>query len=483
MNILAFNFIFFICFFPLWIFAFKVTFTIKSLFLVVLLFFLILHNYLLRLFETKKLYFYIYLSFIFTFGVDNALSLYSDFILQTFQVKPSVLLNNYILGALFFIIIWIIIFFLLKKLNNDGVKIISTFILSILLFNFFFSEKLIRNFPDFNFSNQSEKKYNSTQLIFILDQMAGINSEASNLENGKLFDKLIKNFSQEHKAKIYKKVFSNCKMTFHSIPLMINFNTNKDCEESLKFSKPSNNFFNRDTIIKNKLFDNFNSISIYQNYFLNFCDHKNVVKCDQFSQFKKNIYIKDLNNLFLSQVIGGWKHYGSISANIVWRICLELNLIVSLEQSSVEKISLKDRLNLIEKDLISKKYDLILFHTLSSHEPYGFTESCDFDNLKFIKYRSYNYKQKLDAHNLDRICVIKFIDNFFKKIKDKNIYNNLNFIIVSDHGTRLKSLDNDALNVIFVAKDPGSFYQEISEKKYMQNEFSKYFKNNYKISD
>ena len=154
-----------------------------------------------------------------------------------------------------------------------------------------------------------------------------------------------------------------------------------------------------------------------------------------------------------------------------YRFLLQYNFILSYEQASGEKISFLTRLDSLENDLLSKKYDLILFYSLASHEPYGFNEECKFDNNKYIDYKFYDYDQRINAHNLDRTCVIKFLDKFMEKVKNKKNFNKLNFIIVSDHGTRLKPDPKDTLNSILIYKKNNGSFEEISEKKNIQKEF------------
>jgi hypothetical protein len=363
-------------------------------------------------------------------------------------------------------------------LNKNGIKIILIFISTILFYNFFYSDKSFKNFPEFN-NTKVEKTYNEMTLIFILDQMAGINSVASSTKEGKYFDNYLKNFSKEINARIYENIFSSCVDTQNSISLMLNFyeaKNSSDCNEGRNnFYKKSKNFYNEFNMNKNALFELFDSISIFQNYYINYCDHKNVIKCDQYTQFKKYEYIDGFNSRNLSLIIGGWKHYGSIFSNIIWRTLIQFKIISSYEQSSGEKGSFLSRLDAIENDFLSKKYDLIFFHSLASHEPYAFDKNCKFSRQNYINYKTYNYDKKLQAHNLDRICIIKFIDQFLLRIKNKDKSIKTNLIILSDHGTRIKSDPNDALNSIFIYKKNNGAFERVLEIENIQNVFKKIF--------
>jgi len=426
----------------------------------------------------NKIYLTVYLSFLFTFGIDNSLSLFSDFILYNLDSKSFFLTNNYLKGLIILILIFTFNFLFIKYLNKNGIKIITIFISTILFYNFFYSDKSFKNFPEFN-NLKVEKTYNETTLIFILDQMAGINSVASSTKEGNYFDNYVKNFSKENNAKIYENIFSSCFRTRDSISFLVNFYNPKNPSDCIAIEnnliKNSKNFYNKYNMHKNALFELFDSISVFQNYFINYCNHKNVNKCDQYTQFKSYEYIDDFNSNNFSLIISGWKHYGSIFGNIIWRTLLQFKFISSYDQSSGEKGSFLSRLDAIENDFLSKKYDLIFFHSLASHEPYAFDKNCNFKRENFINYRTYNYDKKLLAHNLDRICIIEFIDQFLLRIKKKDNTIKTNLIILSDHGTRIKSDPNDELNSIFIYKKNNGFFERVLETENIQNVFKKIF--------
>ena len=71
---------------------------------------------------------------------------------------------------------------------------------------------------------------------------------------------------------------------------------------------------------------------------MNFCNNKNVKKCNQYIQFKNYEHVSGFKDTRMSKIIGAWKHYGSISSNIIWRSLLTFNMIDSYEQSGGEKV-------------------------------------------------------------------------------------------------------------------------------------------------
>ena len=54
--------------------------------------------------------------------------------------------------------------------------------------------------------------------------------------------------------------------------------------------------------------------------------------------------------------------------------------------------------------------------------------------------------------SLSRICTLKFLDDFLSEIKKKKYLDNLEIIILSDHGSRIKMNDSESAlkNVYFI---------------------------------
>jgi hypothetical protein len=66
MSIRLYNFIFLICFFPLWVLQFNFSNLIKFLIFIVLFFLIYFNSLLLKSIKKKKIYLTVYLSFLFT---------------------------------------------------------------------------------------------------------------------------------------------------------------------------------------------------------------------------------------------------------------------------------------------------------------------------------------------------------------------------------------------------------------------------------
>ena len=179
----------------------------------------------------------------------------------------------------------------------------------------------------------------------------------------------------------------------------------------------------------------------------------------------------------MSRIVGGWKHHGSILANITWRLFLHYNLIDSFEQSGGEKGSFVSLLQNVEKDVLSNRYDLIFVHSLATHSPYGFDLNCDYDGEKYITYRHLSYEKKIEGQNIDRFCTLKFMEKSLKNIIQKNNEKKIQFFILSDHGTRLKEDKDSYLKTIFIHRNFAKNFKENNSETTIQKIFVDIFKN------
>ena len=84
--------------------------------------------------------------------------------------------------------------------------------------------------------------------------------------------------------------------------------------------------------------------------------------------------------------------------------------------------------------------------------------------------------KKRAQHNLERECVAFYLNNFFKLLKEKNIYNDLEIMIFSDHDSRIAE-DRLGSSVIFAKKESNSETSKIITKKTYSNLI---FADNYK---
>ena len=130
------------------------------------------------------------------------LSIFSDFIIpNASNFRP---INTYVVGIIFLSTLFGINFLILKKLETKGAIIIFSFILSSLFYSFQFSDKTFSNFSDFR-KETIKNEFDKITIIFIMDQMAGIESDASRTDLGRRFDKYAIKFSKSKEKTILAK--------------------------------------------------------------------------------------------------------------------------------------------------------------------------------------------------------------------------------------------------------------------------------------
>ena len=161
----------------------------------------------------------------------------------------------------------------------------------------------------------------------------------------------------------------------------------------------------------------------------------------------------------------------------MWRILRQFDLIDVTISPQGEKASLPFLFDQIKDDMSSKKFDLILDHTLVPHKTYGYNSQCNYVGKKSLG--NYNNSLSIEKHtlyhNIDRTCTIKFIDEFLDEIKREKInYKKIYFL--SDHGSR-NIMDNplSSLSVIYFTKEKSKKYKNIKKKSILQTEFKKTF--------
>ena len=111
------------------------------------------------------------------------------------------------------------------------------------------------------------------------------------------------------------------------------------------------------------------------------------------------------------------------------------------------------------------------------HKPYGYNENCEYDGKRSMRYYKMSILDKVTQHNIERECVIKFLDKMFEKIILTDSWQDLNIAIFSDHGARVskENFNESYFSSIFAVKSKNlkSFGRnDISSIQYL---FSKYF--------
>ena len=104
------------------------------------------------------------------------------------------------------------------------------------------------------------------------------------------------------------------------------------------------------------------------------------------------------------------------------------------------------------------------------HIPFAFNSKCEYDGDKSINYNRISLNKKRIQHNLEKLCLIKYLDQFFLKLKKINKFENFEIIIFSDHDSRIVDDDNIKNDVIFVHKQKNSKNSLIEKKNISIND-------------
>ena len=471
----------FICVFPVWILSKNIFFLEKLYYLIPYFLFYLSLVFFLSKNQIKKSTL-IFLSLLTSYGLDQNLSLNLNIIKpnQSFleQYFSNIYYSDFFL--LIFIFLFVYFFFLLTN-KEQTTKIIFSFLLVTFVFktsNVLFKSIEIINF-DYSPKIELGDSYKKQTLFIILDEMSGMNSEAKNFEYGELFNEKILNFSEIFDFEVYTNTYSISEYSKISIPSFLNFIDGDPNEFLEKNFIGKAKKFNDYDVIKNRFFEKFNNISVYQTIHLNYCNQKNVKKCYQFDPYQSNQQnLEGSKNNIFSKFFTLWKIDGSSAAKIFWKTFQLLGITDNIAEPQAHKIFLPNMLNKIKTDLIENKYDLIFAHFLAPHRPFGFNKECLYDGKVSSFNTSMKYEQKMIQHNIERVCMIKILNSFFDDLKNKINYQALDVIILSDHDARIKTLELKQTPVFKGNYERGGnsdvstaiFISKIGEQKFKKNE-------------
>ena len=284
----------------------------------------------------------------------------------------------------------LIIFF--KTDQKKTTQIFLVTISALFLFSIFDDTKSYKKIPYFE-SDKKEKKTETT-LVLIWDEMSGLNSLSSKTKEGQVVDDNFKKLFEKYNFDYYSNAFTISDGSTSSLTTLLNFK--QDFDNLNSYVVKSNEYFSEYEIKQNLFFNNFDSISVIQNIHINYCNNSSVSKCYQYNPLNLKLLNTDIDSF--SKIISSWSLNGSIIGKFTWRILKQLNLIQSTLEPEGEKLFIRQILDYIQTDLISKKFDLVFAHLLVPHKPYGFNSNCEYNvklsNLnKYLKKRKYQTTQ------------------------------------------------------------------------------------------
>ena len=472
MNLLKTNILCFAAFFP--IFTLKSNLNFYEIVLSILFFLipiLILNYVLIKKQLLNNFFSKLYLSLLIVLSVDNTLGLWNGLIQPFKNTLIDIFRVIYFPSLLFLLILIVIFYIIITYTEKKFLNIILVFISTIFLFSIFDQTKSYKKLKDYELENK--KIFSNTNVVLILDEMSGLNSFESKNDNNQKFDVKIKSFFKKNNFEFYSNIKSTSSNSVSSISSLLNLTSDFVRKKTVRESK---NYFYEYEMLENLFFEKFKNISVYQNIHMDFCTVENVSKCKTYNPFNQKVFLDGFKNTFFTKIISLWKLNGSIISTIAWRTLREIRVVDSILEPEGHKISFNDLFNNISNDIVSKSYDLIFIHTLVPHRPYGFDKNCKYDGKLSLRNNFFSEKQHVNQHNIERNCVVNFLDEFINDLKINNKLNSINFTILSDHGARIKKDDESSnLSVIFAIKNENTSYKEFSEDSISQKVFRELF--------
>ena len=373
-------------------------------------------------------------------------------------------------------------FIIVKFIKINGVKILFSFLIIIFIFNIFDKNKFYSNFPKKVLSENTKEitKKHKKKIVIIFDEMSGFNSADNNVKNGQKINRDIFDYFTNKNFDIYTNVYALFRDTDQSLGSILNFINNKDDylkideKKEVHFMKKSNNFFVSNNLISNKFFDlNENqNIVVTQSMYINYCKHPKVIICNQFNPYDKKIkFLEGFKNTKPTRYISFYRNNGSVTSYFIWRILLELRIIDTILDPAGEKAAINYIFDQLFKDIKDHDNSTLFFsHILVPHIPYTYDEACKFDGNRSIDFNRISVSQKRIRHNLEKKCLIQYLDIFFQKLEQIKKFDDFEIVIFSDHDSRIVNSKKIFNNVIFVHKKKNSIKSKINENELSLNE-------------
>ena len=473
MNLKKTNFLIFICFFPTFIFRSnlsisEIIFTL-SIFLAPIL---IINNVIIKKEILNSFFFKFYLSLITAFGIDNHLGLWNGVIQPLRYDLIDFFGIIYIPGLLLLIFILVLINFIVLIGKDKFFNVILIFLCTIFLFGIFDQTKSYKKVK--NFIIENDITYNKTKLIIVFDEMSGLTSFESSNYGGSKFNTFARKFFKKHNFEFYSDVESVTNNTGASLSAMFNFTESPITRDEVL--KKSSSFFHEYELTKNIFFNKYKDIAIYQSIHIDFCNPTNVSKCESYNPYTQKNFLNGFKDSYLSKIVSIWKLNGSIVSALIWRSLREVRVIDSLLEPEGHKAAFQSLFQSIEKDIYSKKFDLIFVHTLVPHLPYGFDPNCNYDGARSIGNRYLSESEKVKQHNIGRKCTLVYLDIFLENLKANKAIGSIDLTILSDHGARIVKRKDSQVSSIYAIKNDKTKYREIIEKSILQRLFIQYFR-------
>lgn len=492
-----------LAFFPLWLFRSNLE-TGDMLLMLVLLFVLpvllstkILNSrvaWSVTLFKTKVDFKTLFMALLLTLSLDQNLGLWG--LASAFGLSAML---TFILGAGLLAILFLLITASLILSRRNTLKVLVIGVLAIIGTNLIFGEKNVSELdgPNFVFdktpkeaASKSKAKNGGPTVVIILDEMLGIEGIDIDLPNGPEAYESSRALYKDFGFKAYGSAYSLYSYTLWSIPAALNFVVNADDVSNMSGDSPT--FGYKHLQQENKLFDQFSDgqIEIFQTYFLNFCQHRSVIRCNTFTSFEPPTQkIENFDSGLLSQLVANYRfNTNSVTGHFLQKFLLETEVIDGLDFPHHDKAAFENNLNKLQgRILASQRGGLFFAHYMVPHDPYGFDEDCKY-RLGTRRLLGKGIAERSAQHNLEINCVNRFLRKFFEGLESAGVLDVMTLVVLSDHGSRI-GMTNDLVSKrdklvagfssLFAVRAPGvqpGYDTELHSTQYL---FSKYLNANH----
>ena len=104
-----------------------------------------------------------------------------------------------------------------------------------------------------------------------------------------------------------------------------------------------------------------------------------------------------------------------------------------------------------------------------------FSQDCTYDGKLSLLNIYYPINKKVKQHNIERKCVLMFLDKFLINLEMNNKIDSIDLLILSDHGARITKDASSYLSTIYAAKNMNTKYIENNKKISIQKLFYEKF--------
>jgi hypothetical protein len=351
--------------------------------------------------------------------------------------------------------------------GGQMLTILGVFFGSIFLSSMFISgQKPFENWSQNNTGNVKNSTTFAPEIYLIFDGMIGAGGIDKTIPEGQEFYELVMSFHERHGLTLYESVFSRHGSTTESIPNMLNYDFSKKAS-SKNYIEQSNSIAN---VVSNKLFDevsgNGKGIVIYQTPFMNFCQHKAVIRCKTLEAYNP------FNGYLSNNHSDRGRLYTMVAMKEISLDSITLNYIRLILKSILSRNELE---NIFGEGLIpgAPNYNVLSFdlwfseltndiledsgnsnffaHFILPHQPFLLNEECRSGSTwhagRFLTeqagFRGHAFeverKRLYRVYYAQASCAYKKLDFLLTEMSEREGLKDVTVVLMGDHGSKLSA--------------------------------------------